>query len=180
MIKVILYIAMSLDGFIADEKGNVDWITSGNQNEDYGFASFYQTVDVLMMGSKTYEKILTYKGWPYTDKKTIVFTQRPLTSQHENIRFVADDINTVMDKMREENLRMEAPLQIAWLVGGSKLITSFYNQGLIDEYIITIIPKELKKGILLPIAIRNEVGLMESNTKFFYDGVVQKYFINTQ
>lgn len=184
MIKIILFIVSSLDGYIADENGSLDWILSKNRNEDYGFLSFYQTIDALVMGSKTYERFLIYGDWPYLEKKTYVFTQRPLTTKQENIVFVADDVNKFVASLRKENIqdeliRDENFTQNFWLVGGAKLIASFHNQALIDEYIITIIPKLLQRGILLPKVVRDKVGLIDLGVKHFDDGVVQEHLINS-
>lgn len=77
------FIATSLDGFIAREDGDIDWLSAGDDgeqdpSEDYGYAAFAATVDVLVMGRGTYEKVLTFEGWPYGSTSVIVLSSRPV------------------------------------------------------------------------------------------------------
>jgi dihydrofolate reductase len=67
-IKASVYIATSLDGFIARKNGEIDWLTDGNGQEDYGYAEVISTIDHIVMGRHTYEKVLTFGGWPYEKK----------------------------------------------------------------------------------------------------------------
>ena len=77
MLKVTVYIAASLDGFIARENGALDWLPAGdtdNTGEDYGYAAFMETIDVRVMGRKSYEKVLGFGEWPYGSKPIIVLS----------------------------------------------------------------------------------------------------------
>ena len=84
MVEIVYYAAASLDGQIATRDGGIDWLppieTPGSDSGgfDYGYPDFYASVDALLMGSRTYEKILRHDDWPYMDKPTWVFTRRPL------------------------------------------------------------------------------------------------------
>ena len=76
-----VYIATSLDGYIARENGDVDWLSAENgagDGEDYGFQEFMASVDVLVMGRNSYDKVLSFGEWPYGNKKVVVLTSRPL------------------------------------------------------------------------------------------------------
>ena len=75
-----VFIATSLDGFIARPNGDLDWLPSpsGNDGDDYGYSAFVKTVDTLVMGRGTYEKALTFGAWPYGKHKVVVLTTRPL------------------------------------------------------------------------------------------------------
>src|SRR3972149_6345223 len=80
-VKVSVYIATSLDGFIARENGNLDWLLpggGGENREDYGYKAFIDTVDALVMGRNTYEKVLTFSDWPYGTKPVVVLSSRSL------------------------------------------------------------------------------------------------------
>jgi dihydrofolate reductase len=79
--KTSVYIAASLDGFIARANGDIDWLPGGGSEdggEDYGFKAFMDTVDVLVMGRKTYEKVLTFAEWPYGSKPVVVLSSKPV------------------------------------------------------------------------------------------------------
>lgn len=76
--KISVYIATSLDGFIARKDGSLDWLPPGSDgSEDYGYAEFMSTVDHIVMGRNSFEKVLTFGEWPY-GKKVIVLTSRDL------------------------------------------------------------------------------------------------------
>src|SRR5689334_16784543 len=126
MIDITYYVASSLDGYIATEDGSVDWLTSFQaQEEDHGFLQLYASVDVLLMGSHTYEFALKAPSWPSPDKPTWVFTQRPLRIMHPSITLTADAPSKIMKTFRARKIKH------AWLMGGGKLATSFRLEGLI-------------------------------------------------
>lgn len=107
MKKISLFIAMSLDGYIADSRGGVDWLQGqGNDAENMdSYAAFAQTVDTVFMGWRTYHQIVTQlspQEWPYPEFTTYVFTHRPQTSS-EKIRFVNEDPVQLAKRLREED-----------------------------------------------------------------------------
>jgi dihydrofolate reductase len=171
MIKTTLFILVSQDGFIADNQGSVDQLISEKQKEDYGFSLFYKAITGILMGRKTYEQITTYGVWPYGAKKTYVFTKQTLLKPNKNVTFVTDNISHFMQTLDQVNIKDEY-----WLVGGAQLITAFYTQGLINRYILTIIPKTLGSGILLPKPIWREESMQKYDTQYYFDGVVQHYY----
>lgn len=131
----ILYIAMSLDGYIADENTNVDWLSEVDGDGDNGYSAFYETVDTIIMGRTTYDQILSFGcEWPYLGKQCYVFTDR---------QYAHDDISVFM-----RNLKSKPGLNI-WLAGGAEMAHSFLKAGLIDEFAITMIPTILGKGVRL-------------------------------
>lgn len=159
MPKVTLYVAISEDGFIADKNGGVDWLPPPDPSakDEVGYNKFYSSMDVLVMGSITYEQVLTFGSWPYQNKKSFVFTQRQLVKPKEQaeVEFTSLQVKGFMEYLNKLNIKN------IWLVGGTKLINSFYLEGCIDEYIITTIPKVLIEGIALPKPILEKVGLVE-------------------
>lgn len=95
MSKIILYIATSLDGYIAKEDGNVDWLSSFD--EDYGYKEFISTVDTIIIGRKTYQQVLTFGEWPYQGLKTFVFTHQEL-KHDKNVEFISGSITKAINK----------------------------------------------------------------------------------
>ncbi|CAF1106177.1 unnamed protein product [Rotaria sp. Silwood1] len=155
MRKVILFIAASIDGFIAREDGNIDWLPPINNenNDDYGYKSFYENIDVTLIGRKTYQQILTFPA-------------------NEFVEFVNDDVYEFVNQLKSQSGKD------IWLVGGAQLNKTLLNLGLIDEIILTIIPIVLGKGIHLFGQQSIEQQFKYSDTKIFPSGCVQiKYTI---
>lgn len=146
MIEIVLYIATSQDNYIADEKGRIDWLPQSIEEtggQDYGYHEFYNSVDALAIGRKTYEQILGFGDWPYPGKPSYIFTSKPMESSNKDIEFVSDDIQKFIHELERRGIKK------LWLVGGAELIEAFYSKGRIDEYIITVFPNVLKNGIPL-------------------------------
>jgi len=166
---IILYIAMSLDGFIAKEDGSLDWLTRyENSGEDYGFNDLYNTIGTVLVGGSTYRQIEdAYKG-----KEVYVFTRKEPKQKADNIHFVSGDVKEVLN-----NLKLGDNKNI-WLVGGAALVNQFLSADLIDEYIITIIPALLGKGISLFQGRNPESNLELLNIKSYNSGLVQLHYKN--
>ncbi len=149
MINIRVYIATSLDGYIARENGEIDWLPEITES---GYDVFYKSVDTVIMGKTTYEQVLTFGEYPYKDKKSFVFTKSTNLKNDGNVEFVSDVEKFVKDGLNNagENI---------WLVGGAKIISSFLKQGYVDEIIISVIPILLGKGIPLFKNIENETKL---------------------
>ena len=149
MRKIILFIASSLDGYIARENGNIDWLP---ENTASGYDNFLKSVDTVIMGKTTYDQVLTFGEYPYKDKKSFVFTKNTNQNKDENADFVSDVEKFVKDDFPNagENI---------WLVGGAQIISSFLKHGVVDEIIISVIPVLLGKGIPLFKNIENETKL---------------------
>lgn len=151
MSQIILYIAASLDGFIADAGGGVDWLPTGDADadgdggDDCGYAEFYGAVAALIMGRRTYDQVRQFGDWPYPGKPVYVFTTRPPDdAPPAGVRFIQTDavafVRTVASQYDA------GPI---WLVGGAYLANQFRTAGLIDEYRIFVIPVILGRGIPL-------------------------------
>ncbi|MDP6627115.1 MAG: dihydrofolate reductase family protein, partial [Methanopyri archaeon] len=128
--KIILYIAASLDGFIARKDGFVDWLSPyENTEEDYGYKEFYDSVGTVVMGNTTYKGFGEY----YRDKPCFVFS-RVRKGNDGNATFVNGDMEESMKKINSTGTKN------IWLVGGGEVIDAFLRHDLIDELIISIIP----------------------------------------
>ncbi len=142
--KVVLYIASSLDGYIATSEHHLDWLFSVEGEGDNGYSRFYETVDTILLGRVTYDWIIGHeKGrFPYVGKECYVFS-RTAKEDNENVRFISGDIaRFVVDLKKKEGGDI-------WLVGGGDLLRTFLNEKLVDEIIITLAPWLLGSGIPL-------------------------------
>ena len=147
MPQTTLYIATSVDGYIADANGSVTWLPSGDSNgNDYGYAAFYASVDALLMGRRTYDQVLGFGDWPYPGKPAYVFTRYPTAAAPPGVEFVSADPAGFLSGLAPRHPHSAAAL---WLVGGANLAEQFRRAGLIDEYRIFVIPIILGQGIPL-------------------------------
>jgi len=146
MPRIKLYIATSLDGFIARENGSIDWLTKyeNNPETDYGYSEFYASIGKVLMGRKTYEQALGFGEWPYREKKSYVFTRQKESIRRENnVEFISEDIGEFVHQLKgntEEDI---------WLVGGSQIIKVFFEENLVQDLIVFVVPIILGSGIPL-------------------------------
>lgn len=160
MRKVVLYIATSIDGFIARENGSLDWLFEAEAvgEGDHGFSAFYQTIDTLLMGRATYDHLMTLVDgdFPHADKTCYVFSRSRRTPD-PFVTFVQEDVVEYTRRLKQtdgSNL---------WLVGGACLIDQLHKERLIDEYIITFAPVILGNGIPLFQKQNPEIKLVLKN-----------------
>ncbi|MBD2532668.1 dihydrofolate reductase [Nostoc flagelliforme FACHB-838] len=171
MTKVTLYIAASLDGYIARSDGGIDWLSILDiEGEDYGYSDFYESIDAIVLGSKTYEVGLGFDQWPYPEKKSFVFTQRHLQSDRDDVVFVSGSVKQALADIKAQGL------ENIWLVGGGELINSFLQHSLIDEYIISTIPIILGGGIYLFPPPTPEEKLELISSKQYPNGLLQTHY----
>ncbi len=137
---LVYYIAASLDGYIAKQDGNLDWLYENGRSYT-GYQDVYRTMDAIIMGRSTYDWILANGEWSY-DKKCYVFTHRTDEPKH-NVEFVSGDVSEFMGSLRRQGGSR------VWLMGGSDLAGTFIRANLVDEFIITIIPVIVGSGIPL-------------------------------
>ncbi len=175
MVKVILYIAVSADGLIADSAGGVCWLDKYNNSgkpEDCGYHAFYNSIDALVFGKNTYNQVLTFGPWPYPGKKSYIFTDKDVIPANDDVEIVDTDIPTFMKKIDALGVKR------LWLMGGAQLADSFDKLDLIDEYILTILPDKLESGIALPEQIFHPKKLKLVDTIMYPDffNVIQKHY----
>lgn len=139
--KIILNLAMSVDGYISDNYGGFDWIKGHNDkkqdtDEQFNFSDFLESIDVIVMGRKAFEDC-GVEG--YENKRIIVLTSQD-RKDYKNISFVKKDICKyvqIIQKSKGKDI---------WLFGGGGLTDHFIKADIIDKYIIGIIPRILGKG----------------------------------
>jgi dihydrofolate reductase len=157
MRKVILYIAMSLDGYIADQDGGVGWLVGdGSDSADPGsYDEFIQTVDTVIMGHTTYHQIMTElspEKWPYSGKTSYVITHNKLEPSEEVI-FIDLKLDALIPALMNEEGKD------IWICGGASIVNQLVASDLIDRYWITIIPTLLGRGISLFAHHEKEIPL---------------------
>ena len=174
MKKVVLYIAMSLDGYIADKEGKVDWLKGQNGNEDMidTYSDFIKEVDTVVMGWNTYRQIITELSpnqWVYSDLTTYVITHRQLPPT-ENIKFIQENPCDLVKRLKQEQGKK------IWICGGAKIVQALLKEKLIDEYTISVIPTILGAGIRLFGETVKEIELKLLST-FTYNGIVELIYV---
>jgi dihydrofolate reductase len=179
-ITASVYIATSLDGFIARNDGSIDWLMEANKTvpsgEDCGYAAFMSTVDVLIMGRNTYDQVASFDPWPYDGKRVVVLTSTAINlRQGPGIRLEssAESPQELLKRLASEGL-------VHAYVDGGKVIQSFLSNGLIDRLTVTVIPVLLGAGRPLfgRLVTDQKLRLVESNAYPF--GFVQTtYFVCT-
>jgi dihydrofolate reductase len=168
--KFILYIATSLDGYIAKLDGGIDWLPSPEAGgESSSYTQFYSSVDALLMGSTTYEQVLGFGDWVYPDKPSYILTSRNLSTVRTDIFFVKGGIEEVINEINQKGY------QRVWVIGGGKVASAFMQRNLVDEYIITIIPMILGAGISLYQFVP-ELKLNLISAKSDSSGMVELYY----
>jgi dihydrofolate reductase len=163
---VVLYIATSADGFIADKSDAIDWLFT---DEDYGYTSFAETIDTVLMGRRSYEQCLTFGDWPYAGKTCIVFSHYPKKCQSNNsaTQVTNEEPGRVVARLRKEEG------QDLWLMGGGELVASFLEHNLIDKIILSIHPILLGSGIPLSGSIIKRTEMRLISCEHFKSGLVQ-------
>lgn len=175
MRKVVLFIAMSLDGFIAGANGGVDWLrgqADDAETEDT-YSAFVKTVDTTIMGWTTYHQVrteLSPSEWVYGNLMTYVVTHREQAST-ENIRFVHESPSELVRRLQNEDG------QDIWVCGGASVVQQLMEDGLIDRFHLSIIPTILGSGIRLfgPSPAEARLKLLENRNS---NGIIEVIYEN--
>lgn len=147
--RVTVYMATSLDGFIADESGSVDWLNDlpapEDTTEDYGYSALINKVDRLVMGRKTFDQVLGFGSWPYGDLPVTVLTHQepPINLPAEaTVSFTQGAPETVLKQFETQG-------DTHIYLDGGNVVQSFLKAGYVDEFILTQVPILLGNGISL-------------------------------
>jgi dihydrofolate reductase len=167
MRKVILYIACSLDGYIARTDGSVDWLFA---DADYGYTDFYNSVDTIIMGRKTYFKIQGAGEFPYQGKECFVLSRSRSGSRDRNVQYPAEDLKGFTVAKKAETGKN------IWLVGGGELIREMLNLQLIDEIVLFVHPLILGSGIPLFRGLPSARGLTLLGCQSHPNGLVELHY----
>ena len=170
MRKVILYIAVSIDNYIAKPDGDTSWLHDPEyiiENEDFGYGELIKSIDTTLMGHTTYKVIIGFDGpFPYGDKTNYVFT-RSAKAKDEYAEFIHNDIPDFINSLK----KLEG--KDIWLIGGGQINTLLLEQGLIDEMIITQVPIVLGSGLPLFTSTKQSLPFLLKESKSYKNGFVQ-------
>ena len=173
--KATVYVATSIDGFIARENGGIDWLPGEEdapEGEDYGYQEFIDSVDAIVMGRNTYESALSFGPWPYGEMPVVVLSSRRVD--------IPDAISGTVESMPAEPrevVRRLAQRGFGHLYAdGGKTIQGFLREGLIQRLIITRVPVLIGTGIPLFGPIPQDIRLRHVETRQFENGLVQSEY----
>ena len=170
--KASVFIATSLDGFIARPDGALDWLPADG-GEPHGYTEFIATVDAIVIGRKTFETVMTFDAWPYGSKPVVVLSTS-LTALTVPDGAVCD----LMAGTPQEIVTRLAPRGMNHLyVDGGVTIQGFLEAGLIQRVIITRIPVLLGSGIPLFGPLSNDIRLEHVATRSYPSGMVQSEYV---
>ena len=169
--KVIVYIAASLDGFIAGPNDDLSFLSAVEKvGEDYGYSDFISTVDTVIMGRKTYDWVMRHvPEFSHPDKKTYIITRTPRSSIGRT-SFYTGSLTDLVNRLKGE------PGQNIFIDGGSEVVNELLSHKLVDELIISYIPVLLGDGITLFKAGRPDQKLKLVESKQFDTGLVQLHY----
>lgn len=168
--KAILYIAMSLDGYIAKKDDNIDFLSiAETPNEDYGYSDFLKNIDTVIWGRKTFDKVLSFgNGVPHKDKKVYVISaSRQGKAEH------AEFYNNVIDLVK--SLKQQEGKDI-YCDGGAEIVFQLLNHRLIDRIIVSVIPHILGDGIRLFKEHNIEQSITFKRCITYTSGLVQLWY----
>lgn len=180
MVKVSVFIGTSIDGFIARENGDIGWLDDANKkvtpSEDFGFKSFLESVDQIIMGRKTFDQVMTFDAWLYNNTKMIVLTSKNIEIP-VNLKETVTTSNTSSPKQLIKELSDQSINHI--YVEGGIVIQDFLSAGLVDEITVTIVPILIGKGKSFSGLLPKDLSLQHLKTTVYNFGFVQnKYKIN--
>jgi dihydrofolate reductase len=164
--KISIYIATSIDGYIARKDGNLDWLQYGHTgDEDYGFKNFINSIDALILGRNTYEVVAGFDKWPYEGKKVIVLSNT-LKAVRKETELFCGPLTGLLSKLHSENTKH------IWVDGGITA-SKFLEAGFVDELTISIIAMVLGSGIPLFSIMNQEHKCRLISTQSYPSGLVQ-------
>lgn len=175
-IKISAFVATSLDGFIAKQNDSLDWLDEANKKipkgEDCGYNEFFNSIDTIILGRVTFQKVLSFNKWPYGEKKTIVLSNNEIKIPLElkkTVSWSAINPFDLVHKLSKEGKR-------SIYVDGGNTIQRFLLSDLLDEITITIIPILLGNGKRLFSENTKEIRLELTRSKAYDFGFVQNKY----
>jgi dihydrofolate reductase len=168
MARVRVFIASSLDGFIAGPNDELDWLPAHGAGAEDTFTPFMKEIGALLMGRRTYDVVCGFEGaWPYGDTPVLVATQRPLTAKVPSVRAVSG----TTEELITQAIHAAAGRDV--YIDGGALIRAALDANLIDEIVVTVIPVVLGQGLPLFAGVRARHPLTLLNSRPIGAGMVQ-------
>jgi dihydrofolate reductase len=172
--KLVLYIAMSLDGYIAKTDGSIDFLSAVEQKgEDYGYEEFLKTTDTIIIGRKSFDKVISMGyEYPHKDKDVYIISRSPRTGIG-SFKYYSDNLKDLIVRLKSSKGKD------IYCDGGAEIVNELLRENLIDEFIISVIPVILGSGIPLFKKDGPELKLRLINSIHFDKGLVQLHYIRT-
>lgn len=170
---VSVFVGASVDGFIARLNGDLDWLPAGG-GEPHGYDEFIAGVDAIVIGRKTFEKVLSFEAWPYGDKRVVVLSSGPVDLSAAAAR------GAVVERMAGPPAEIVAHLAASGAhhlyVDGGVTIQRFLRAGLVQRLIVTRVPVLIGDGIPLFGGLRRDIRLHHVATRHYPSGLVQSEY----
>jgi dihydrofolate reductase len=173
-LKTVAYLAVSLDGYIADRNGGVDWLNEipNPDQSDFGFAEFMKSVDAIVMGANTFRVVQSFGVWPY--EKPVFVASNSIKEVPEGYE---DRISLVQGEVRQILAGIRNSGYERLYIDGGKLIQNCLQAGILDEMIITYIPVALGGGIPLFAEFANSIQFEHKETEVIGIGLVRSRYL---
>lgn len=173
-----VYIATSLDGYIAKTDGDINWLHEipNPEGSDFGFSDFMNSIDALLMGRNTYEKVLSFEGeWPYSKKVFVLSSKLSEVPKklEGKVELVSGEITEVVKKINDEGFKK-------LYIDGGRTIQGLLSKNLIDEITISRIPILLGEGIPLFSLQSQQIKLTHIKTEAFNNGIVKSHYTKSE
>ena len=172
-----VYVAESLDGYIADKNRSINWLREFNEqaeeeNNDYGFSDFMDKIDVVVMGSNTFEEVMAIGIWPYAKPVCVLSTQNNLIPEElEGKAFTrSGDVLEIYNDLKKEGYEN-------FYIDGGTVIQGFLQHDLIDEMYITKVPTLLGGGISLFSYLQKQITFKFCSSEVFNNSLVKNHYI---
>jgi dihydrofolate reductase len=171
MMTVSVFVGASVDGFIARPNGDLDWLPAGG-GEPHGYDEFVASVDALVIGRNTFEKVLTFEAWPYGAKRVVVLSSRPVD--------LSAAVGGVVEQMAGSPAEIVSQLAASGVnhlyVDGGITIQRFLRAGLVQRLIITRVPVLIGEGVPLFGTLHRDMRLLHVATRHYPSGLVQSEY----
>jgi len=171
-LKASVFVGTSLDGFIARSNGDLDFLPAGG-GEEHGYSAFIASVDAIVIGRNTFDKVLTFDEWPYGNKPVIVLSTRPIDEPPGRgavVERMAGSPSDIASRLAARGFRH-------LYVDGGITIQRFLQAGLIQSLTITRVPVLVGEGIPLFGALPHDIRLQHVATRQYASGLVQSEYV---
>lgn len=170
----MIYIATSLDGFIARSNGDISWLENvpNAHNSDFGYGDFINRIDGVILGRNTYETVLEFESWPYTPPVFVLSNSLDKIPEEfeDKVEIVNGELKSILKTLEEKGIHN-------LYIDGGKTIQSFLKEDLIDEMIITTVPILLGSGIPLFGDIKRDLKFKCEKVEYISQFVVKHYYM---
>lgn len=170
MTEVRIFTATSLDGFIADETGDMEWLEAFKPRI-FSASGILEKVGAVVMGRRTFELIYAFGEWPYPDKQSFILTSQELTEFPDNTVFVREGLGAALQSARESTNRD------IWIVGGAVTMQGALEGGFVDSIEVCVLPVMLGSGLSLLNSLDERQNLMFDGMEVFPDGIVKLRYL---